>query len=87
MDGRIVLLGLVSELQRELVSFFVLIRTHQLGGSVTESGLNLGMILRKRVAVVGSTLRARSLEYKRRLTEEVWDVAEYFYMFCTFFVL
>ena len=68
--------------------FFVLIRTHQLGGSVTESGLNLGMILRKRVAVVGSTLRARSLEYKRRLTEEVWDrdVAEYFYMFCTFFL-
>ncbi|XP_065837603.1 quinone oxidoreductase PIG3-like [Oscarella lobularis] len=42
-----------------------------LGGSVTESGLNLGMILRKRVAVVGSTLRARSLEYKRRLTEEI----------------
>eukprot|EP00118_Oscarella_pearsei_P012143 m.86787 g.86787 ORF g.86787 m.86787 type:complete len:179 (+) comp36512_c1_seq7:980-1516(+) len=44
-----------------------------LGGNLTESGLNMGALMRKRVTLVASTLRSRSLDYKRRLTAEIKD--------------
>lgn len=47
----------------------------QLGGAVTEKPLNMGVLLRKRVSLICSTLRSRSLEYKHRLIQEVITVA------------
>jgi tumor protein p53-inducible protein 3 len=41
-----------------------------LGGAVTENPLNMGILLKKRVTLVCSTLRSRSLEYKHRLVQE-----------------
>ena len=38
---------------------------------MTEKPLNLGVLLKKRVSVVCSTLRSRSLDYKHRLIQEV----------------
>lgn len=46
----------------------------QLGGAVTEKPLNMGVLLKKRVSLICSTLRARSLEYKHRLIQEVITV-------------
>ena len=43
----------------------------QLGGAVTQKPLNMGVLLKKRVTLVCSTLRSRSLEYKHRLVQEV----------------
>lgn len=74
LDGRIVLLGLVcitvisaivysSRLINELLI--------KLGGAVTECGFDMGTILRKRVSLVASTLRSRSLSYKAELCREV----------------
>ena len=45
-----------------------------LGGVSTEQ-LNLGPILRKRLQVMGSTLRARSLDYKIRLSQDLYRYA------------
>ena len=42
-----------------------------LGGVVTENPLNMGTLLRKRISIIPSTLRSRSLEYKRQLTQDV----------------
>ena len=42
----------------------------QLGGSVVDS-FNMLPLLRKRVSLIFSTLRARSLDYKEMLTQEV----------------
>lgn len=39
-------------------------------GGVQTNSFNLAPILRKRLQIVGSTLRARSLDYKRRLTDD-----------------
>lgn len=44
-----------------------------IGGVKTEA--NLIPILRKRLKIMGSTLRARSLEYKRDLTKDLWHFA------------
>lgn len=44
-----------------------------LGGVVTDTPLNMGILLRKRISIIPSTLRSRSLEYKHRLTQEVAD--------------
>ena len=41
-----------------------------MGGADAIPGI-LGVVLRKRVQLLGSTLRARSLEYKISLTEHV----------------
>jgi tumor protein p53-inducible protein 3 len=41
-----------------------------LGGGVTENPLDMGVLLRKRVSLVCSTLRSRSLHYKHRLVQE-----------------
>eukprot|EP01088_Endostelium_zonatum_P014617 TRINITY_DN3283_c0_g1_i1.p1 TRINITY_DN3283_c0_g1~~TRINITY_DN3283_c0_g1_i1.p1 ORF type:complete len:371 (-),score=96.35 TRINITY_DN3283_c0_g1_i1:86-1138(-) len=41
-----------------------------LGGAISPEGLDLGAILRKRISIQGSTLRARNLEYKEKLTQE-----------------
>ena len=38
---------------------------------MTEAPVNLGIFLRKRLTVKGSTLRARPLDYKAKLTQEV----------------
>lgn len=38
---------------------------------MTEAPANLGILLRKRLTVKGSTLRSRSLDYKAQLTREV----------------
>ena len=43
----------------------------QLGGAVTEKPLNLGILLRKRISIVPSTLRSRTLDYKQLLIREV----------------
>jgi NADPH:quinone reductase len=54
----------------------VLIAT--LGGSKAE--LNMGEILRRRLTVTGSTLRARSVEFKAQIAQElktqVWPLIE-----------
>ena len=42
-----------------------------MGGGVTENPLDMGVLLRKRVSLVCSTLRSRSLHYKHRLVQEV----------------
>lgn len=44
-------------------------------GGVHAEQLNLGPILRKRLQVTGSTLRARSLEYKIRLSQDLYRYA------------
>ena len=44
-----------------------------LGGVLTDTPLNMGILLRKRLSIIPSTLRSRSLEYKQRLTQEVSD--------------
>ena len=38
---------------------------------MTEKPLNMGILLKKRVSLICSTLRSRSLDYKHRLTQEV----------------
>ncbi|SFF32700.1 NAD(P)H-quinone oxidoreductase [Thermoflexibacter ruber] len=45
-----------------------------LGGSEV-SQVNLAKILMKRLQVIGSTLRSRSLDYQIRLTQEFWQFA------------
>lgn len=42
-----------------------------LGGVKSDTPINLGPILRKRVKIMGSTLRARSLDYKAKLTADL----------------
>jgi tumor protein p53-inducible protein 3 len=42
-----------------------------LGGAVTQSPLNLGVLLRKRLQIVPSTLRSRGLDYKHQLSKEI----------------
>jgi putative PIG3 family NAD(P)H quinone oxidoreductase len=46
-------------------------------GGAQATGINLGMVLMKRLKIQGSTLRARTLDYKTRLTqafvEMAWD--------------
>ena len=44
-----------------------------LGGAVTDTPLNMGILLRKRISIISSTLRSRSVEYKHQLTQEVND--------------
>ncbi|KJE91654.1 quinone oxidoreductase [Capsaspora owczarzaki ATCC 30864] len=48
-----------------------------LGGPELDTGLgfNLGLLLRKRLTVVGSTLRNRDLAYKAKLTKEFFEYA------------
>ncbi|KAG1049081.1 hypothetical protein G6F43_008571 [Rhizopus delemar] len=38
-------------------------------------GVNLGMILRKRITILGSNLRARTVEYQQRLRNEIYNNA------------
>ena len=57
----------------------------QLGGGVTENPLDMGVLLRKRVSLVCSTLRSRSLHYKHRLVQEV--NLSYNYVFYAFPIL
>ena len=42
-----------------------------LGGSITDNPLDMGILLRKRISIIPSTLRNRSLKYKHQLTKEV----------------
>ncbi len=46
----------------------------------TKSSIDAGLVLRKRLAIVGSTLRPRSLDYKARLArelrEQIWPLLE-----------
>ena len=42
-----------------------------LGGSITDNPLDMGILLRKRISIIPSTLRSRSLKYKHQLTKEV----------------
>lgn len=44
-------------------------------GGVQPEGINLAPVLRKRLQIIGSTLRARPLDYKIRLTEALYDYA------------
>ena len=44
-------------------------------GGVHTDPLNLGPVLRKRLQVMGSTLRARSLDYKIRLSQDLYRYA------------
>ena len=46
---------------------------------MTEKPLNMGILLKKRVSIICSTLRSRSLEYKHRLIQEVSVVGLYAY--------
>lgn len=47
-----------------------------MGGAVPDYTTPLGAILRKRLRIVGSTLRNRSLEYKAELVRSFWQHAE-----------
>ena len=47
-----------------------------MGGRTLEKPLDLGMILRKRISIIGTTLRARSLDYKKSLVSSFWNFAE-----------
>jgi putative PIG3 family NAD(P)H quinone oxidoreductase len=47
-----------------------------LGGPKYEGIFNLGTVLKKRLRIQGTTLRARSLEYKRKLVADFWAFAE-----------
>lgn len=47
-----------------------------LGGAKYEGTLNLGTVLRKRLRIQGTTLRTRSIEYKRKLVASFWEFAE-----------
>ena len=46
----------------------------------TKSAIDAGLVLRKRIAIVGSTLRPRSVDYKTVLAQElratVWPLVE-----------
>ena len=46
----------------------------------TKAALDVGALLRKRLAIIGSTLRPRSIAYKtviaRELYEQVWPLIE-----------
>ena len=55
---------------------------------MTENPLNMGVLLKKRVTLVCSTLRSRSLEYKHKLVQEVSVISKaYTYMYtCRYFV-
>ena len=44
-----------------------------LGGALTPNPLNMGTLLRRRISVIPSTLRNRSLDYKHQLAQEVND--------------
>jgi putative PIG3 family NAD(P)H quinone oxidoreductase len=46
-----------------------------LGGMEVEK-FNLGLVLRKRLQIIGSTLRVRSLNYQIKLTKEFWSFAQ-----------
>lgn len=46
-----------------------------MGGAKVGESLNLAHFLRKRISLIGTTLRARSLSYKIRLTQDFWDFA------------
>ncbi len=43
-----------------------------MGGAVVEGNMPVGAVLRKRLAVMGSTLRNRTLEYKIELVKSFW---------------
>ncbi|MEZ4687846.1 MAG: NAD(P)H-quinone oxidoreductase [Bacteroidia bacterium] len=47
-----------------------------MGGRTLEKPLDLGMILHKRISIIGTTLRARSLDYKKSLISSFWGFAE-----------
>lgn len=49
-----------------------------LGGLEVEK-FNLGLLLRKRLQIIGSTLRARSQDYQIKLTKEFWGFAAAFF--------
>ena len=42
-----------------------------LGGSITDNPLDMGILLRKRISIIPSTLRSRSLDYKHQLTKAI----------------
>ena len=44
-------------------------------GGVQAGQLNLGPVLRKRLQIIGSTLRARNLDYKIRLSQDLYHFA------------
>lgn len=44
-----------------------------LGGASTPGSISLASILMKRLSIIGSTLRSRSLEYRSRLAQELTD--------------
>lgn len=44
-------------------------------GGIKVENLNLVPILRKRLKIMGSTLRSRTLDYKTKLTSDFWDFA------------
>ncbi|MFK7908674.1 MAG: NAD(P)H-quinone oxidoreductase [Chitinophagales bacterium] len=44
-------------------------------GGIKVENLNLVPILRKRLKIMGSTLRSRTLDYKAKLTADFWDFA------------
>ncbi len=46
-----------------------------MGGAKVEEALNLSHFLRKRLSLIGTTLRARSLAYKIQLNQEFWAFA------------
>jgi NADPH:quinone reductase-like Zn-dependent oxidoreductase len=43
-------------------------------GGAQAPGINLGMVLMKRLSINGSTLRARTLSYKTKLTHEFMNL-------------
>lgn len=45
-------------------------------GGIKVENLNLVPILRKRLKIMGSTLRSRTLEYKTKLTADFWEFAK-----------
>ncbi|MFK7972682.1 MAG: zinc-binding dehydrogenase, partial [Bacteroidia bacterium] len=47
-----------------------------LGGRTHKEDLELGKVLRKRLRIQGTTLRSRTLAYKRDLVEAFWQFAE-----------
>lgn len=47
-----------------------------LGGRKHQEELDLGMVLRKRIKIQGSTLRSRSLTYKQDLVSDFWHFAQ-----------
>ena len=54
---------------------------------MTENPLNMGVLLKKRVTLVCSTLRSRSLEYKHKLVQEVSVISKAYTYTCMYFVI